>query len=116
MKFNNWFLLNEAVVKLIAIDYILIDKENMEIAVDSLYKGRYSSDLRPIEVYRSGDKFVLSDGHHRLLQAILNGDDDIRAVILPEEITSRGTIELDSSERNYGLEDLLDNGYLVRRL
>lgn len=112
------FLLHEQIKK-IDIDYLLPHKDDMETAVDSLSKGRPSFDTKPITVYPVGNNYVVADGHHRLLQAILDGDTEIKANILEQDprITSAGTIELDSSNgRFYGLDDLLDNGWLINRL
>ena len=117
MKFRLW-LESSGIIEL-DIDSILPDRDNMETAVDSLSKGMYSMDRKPIKVYRVGDRYVVSDGHHRLLQAILDGEDTIRATVETSEvpITDSGTMELDSSKgRFYGLEDELENGWLLRKL
>ena len=116
MEFKKWMMLNEALSRYIDIDDILPDKTNMEIAVDSLYKGNYSDDIEPIKLYKSGRKFVVGDGHHRLLQAIISGKHRIKAEIDNEEITDSGTVELDQELPYYGLEESLDNGYLLKRL
>jgi UDP-N-acetylmuramyl tripeptide synthase len=107
-------------VEEILINSILPDKDNMETAVDSLSKGMYSMDHKPIKVSRVGGKYVVLDGHHRLLQAILDGKDTIRAQVEDggKYIGVSGTIELDSSSagRFYGLDELLENGWLLNRL
>ena len=111
--------LNEGAAKVInvSIDDILPDKYNMEIAVDSLHKGMYSDSNAPLEVYRDNDKYILSDGHHRLLQYILNGDNDADVIVKDGKVSRKGTVDLDSSEgRYYGLDDSLENGWLINRL
>jgi hypothetical protein len=57
----------ELSLRKIAIENLLPDKDNMEVAVDSLHKGRYSSDKSPITAYKDKGKYIVADGHHRLL-------------------------------------------------
>lgn len=111
--------LNNKKIVRIPIEYILPDKDNMEIAVDSLYKGRYSNDSNPLEVYKVGDKYVLSDGHHRLLELIVNGEASADVYILNPNspISTDGTVELNLLDGDYyGLDNTLDNGWLIKRL
>lgn len=102
----------------IDIERLLPDKNNMEIAVDSLHKGMYSDDKRPIDVYKSGKKYIVADGHHRLLQAIINQEDSINVNILPySKISRNGTVALDLYNGDfYGLDSSLENGWLIKRL
>lgn len=125
MKQNNfaeWFktrdLLSEAKI---SIDNILPDKNNMEIAVDPLRKGMMSNDNKPLKVYKSKNhpnKYVLGDGHHRLLQAILAGNDFVDCYIDNNEISDNDTIQLDPLADGdfYGLDQTLENGWLINRL
>ena len=111
--------LNENVVKRIDIENLLPDKNNMEVAVDSLRKGMYSPSNKPIEVYPSEDKYIVADGHHRLLQAIIHGESSINAIILDSDkpMSRNGTIELDLYDGDYyGLDNNLENGWLIKRL
>lgn len=108
-----------AAVKKISIENLLPDKENMEVAVDSLRKGMRSSDNNPISVYKNKNKYIVADGHHRLLQSIINGDESINAKILDSDtpISTAGTIELDLFDGDYyGLDSSLENGWLIKRL
>jgi hypothetical protein len=117
MKFKLW--LESKDIFELDIDSILPDKDNMETAVDSLSKGMYSDDHRPIKVLKYDGKHILSDGHHRLLQAILNGENTIKAHVEDSNvpISDKGTIEIDSSNgRFYGLDELLENGWRLKRL
>lgn len=109
----------ESVIKKIDIEDLLPDKNNMEVAVDSLRKGMRSVDNKPIEVYKSGDKYIVADGHHRLLQAIINQESSVMVKILPSDtpISRNGTIELDLYNGDYyGLDETLKNGWLIKRL
>lgn len=117
LSFSEFFL--ESVIKKVDIEYLLPDKNNMEIAVDSLRKGMRSMDNKPIEVYRSEDKYIVADGHHRLLQSIINGDASVTIKILDNDkpMSRNGTIELDFySGDYYGLDETLENGWLIKRL
>lgn len=117
LSFLEFFL--ESVIKKVDIEYLLPDKNNMEIAVDSLRKGMRSMDNKPIEVYQSDDKYIVADGHHRLLQSIINGDASVMIKILYSEtpISRNGTVELDFySGDYYGLDETLENGWLIKRL
>jgi len=113
------YYINESVIKKVDIEYLLPDKNNMEIAVDSLYKGRRSTDKKPIEVYPSEDKYIVADGHHRLLQAIINKDSSVPVKVLDNDgtITRNGTLELDYYDGDYyGLDNNLENGWLIKRI
>jgi hypothetical protein len=113
------YYINESVIKKVDIEYLLPDKNNMEIAVDSLYKGKRSTDNKPIEVYPSEDKYIVADGHHRLLQAIINQDSSVPVKVLDNDgtITRNGTLELDFYDGDYyGLDNNLENGWLIRRI
>ena len=110
---------NQANLKKVPIEDLFPDKDNMEVAVDSLRKGHYSSDDAPIKVYENEGKYIVADGHHRLLQAIVNGEAYMRAKILHSDIpiSTQGTIELDFSDGDYyGLDSSLENGWLIKRL
>jgi hypothetical protein len=120
MKYTDYYNhLNESIVKRIDIENLLPDKYNMEVAVDSLRKGMYSPSNKPIEVYASEDKYIVADGHHRLLQAIINGESSISVKILDSDkpMSRNGTIELDLYDGDYyGLGNNLENGWLINRL
>jgi hypothetical protein len=110
---------NQSNLKKVLIEDLLPDKDNMEVAVDSLHKGNYSSDDAPITVYENEGKYIVADGHHRLLQAIVNGEAYMRVKILHSDIpiSTQGTIELDFSDGDYyGLDSSLENGWLIKRL
>ena len=112
--------LNEANVELVVdIENLLPDKANMEVSIDSLRKGMRSDDTRPIDVYRSKDKYIVGDGHHRLLQAIVNGESTVNVKVLDSEtpMSRTGTIALDSEDGDYyGLANNLDSGWMIKRL
>jgi hypothetical protein len=117
MKFKSW-LLTEAKI---SIEDILPDKNNMEVAVDSIRKGMNSIDNKPLKVYKSKehkDKYILGDGHHRLLQAILDGKDFVDCTIDNTELSDNGTIHLDPMAYGdfYGLYQNLEYGWLINRL
>ena len=117
MNFKNW-LLSETKIP---IEDILPDKDNMETAVDSIRKGMTSSDNKPLKVYKlknNQTKYVLADGHHRLLQAILAGNDSVNCTIDKTELSDNGTIQLDPMADGdfYGLDQTLENGWLINRL
>ena len=117
MKFKLW-LLSETKIP---IEDILPDKDNMETAVDSLRKGMTSNDNKPLKVYKlknNQNKYVLADGHHRLLQAILAGKDSVDCIIDETEISDNDTIQLDPMADGdfYGLDATLENGWLINRL
>jgi len=110
---------NQTSLKKIAIENLLPDKNNMEVAVDSLHKGQYSSDESPITAYKDKSKYIVADGHHRLLQAIIGGEAYMNVKILPSDhqITRKGTIKLDFLDGDYyGLDSSLENGWLINRL
>jgi hypothetical protein len=117
MNFKQW-LLSETKIP---IEDILPDKDNMETAVDSLRKGMTSNDNKPLKVYKlknNQNKYVLADGHHRLLQAILAGKDSVDCIIDETEISDSDTIQLDPMADGdfYGLDATLENGWLINRL
>jgi hypothetical protein len=117
MNFKQW-LLSETKIP---IEDILPDKDNMETAVDSLRKGMTSNDNKPLKVYKlknNKNKYVLADGHHRLLQAILAGKDSVDCIIDETEISDNDTIQLDLMADGdfYGLDATLENGWLINRL
>ena len=120
MKYTDYYNhLNESIIKKLDIENLLPDKNNMEIAVDSLHKGMYSPNKQPIEVYASDDKYVVADGHHRLLQAIIDGEASVVVKVLDYDkpMSRNGTIELDLYDGNYyGLDNKLENGWLINRL
>ena len=103
----------------VAIEDILPDKDNMETAVDSLRKGMYSNDNSPLEAYLVGDKYVLSNGHHRLLQAIIAGEAYVNVKVMSSQvpISPKGTVELNFLDGDYyGLDSSFENGWLISRL
>lgn len=110
----------EAQVMKVDIENLLPHKSDMEVAVHSLYNGRPSTDRSPIEVEAVGDgKYVVVNGHHRLLQAIIRGDAtvpvSVRSTTKPPSIN--GTIPLDFYDGDYyGLDSSLENGWLIKRL
>lgn len=114
--FKKWF--ESSNVFKIDIEQLLPHKSDMEVAVHSLSQGRPSIDKTPIEVYKVNDKFVVANGHHRLLQAILQGSDKVLVKILPSTtpISANGTIDLDFYDGDYyGLDSKLENGWLINR-
>ena len=118
-RYNSIQILNESDIKKVDIEDLLPDKNNMEIAVDSLRKGMRSPSEKPIEVYPSEDKFVVADGHHRLLQAIINQDSSVLVKVLHTDtpMTRNGTMELDFYDGDYyGLDNNLENGWMIKRL
>ena len=109
----------KSIIKKVEVEDLLPDKNNMEIAVDSLHKGMYSDSDKPIDVYVNGDKYVVADGHHRLLQLIIQKESNVTVKVLHSDtlISRRGTIELDLYDGNYyGLDNNLENGWLIKRL
>jgi hypothetical protein len=113
MNFKEW--LNQSV----DIELLLPDKDNMELAVHSLQNGRPSNDNKPIEVYQGGDHYVVADGHHRLLQAIIRGEAKVPVTILKSDkpMSTKNTVALDFNDGDfYGLDSSLENGWLIRRL
>jgi len=56
--------------------------------------------------------------HHRLLQAILAGNDSVNCTIDKTELSDNGTIPLDPMADGdfYGLDASLENGWLINRL
>jgi ParB-like chromosome segregation protein Spo0J len=120
MKYTDYYNhLTEAFIKRVDIENLLPDKDNMEVAVDSLRKGMQSPSSSPIEVYPSEDKYIVADGHHRLLQAIINGEASVNVKILDSEkpISRNGTIALDLYDGDYyGLDNNLESGWLIKRL
>ena len=112
-------ILENDIIKKVEIEELLPDKDNMEVAVDSLRKGMHSPSNKPLDVYKSEDKYIVADGHHRLLQSIINGDASVYVKILPSDkpISRNGTIELDFYDGDYyGLDSSLENGWLIKRL
>ena len=119
-KYTDYYkYLNESIVKRVDIENLLPDKNNMEVAVDSLRKGMQSPSNSPIEVYASEDKYIVADGHHRLLQAIINGESSVNVKVLDSEkpISRNGTVVLDFLDGDYyGLDNNLESGWLIKRL
>jgi hypothetical protein len=100
----------------ISIEDILPAKADMEVAVHSLKHERYSNDKSPLKVYKCKNrpgKYVLADGHHRLLQAILNDADFVNCIIDNTELSDNGTVTLDvlADGDFYGLDQTLDEEY-----
>lgn len=119
MKFTEWLEAVNNNLIVVNIEDIRPDKNNMEIAVDSLYKGMFSVDQGPIEVYKNRNKYVVSDGHHRLLQAIIRGAATVAVKVLPSKtvVPLRNTVKLDFLDGDYyGLDSSLSNGWLIKRL
>ena len=120
IKYTDYYkYLNESIVKRVDIENLLPDKNNMEVAVDSLRKGMQSPSNSPIEVYASEDKYIVADGHHRLLQAIINGESSVNVKVLDSEkpISRNGTVVLDFLDGDYyGLDNNLESGWLIKRL
>ena len=120
IKYKDYYnYLNESIVKRVEIENLLPDKNNMEVAVDSLRKGMRSPSNSPIEVYPNEDKYIVADGHHRLLQSIINGELSVNVKILDVDkpMSRKDTIELDLYDGDYyGLDNNLDNGWLIKRL
>jgi hypothetical protein len=117
MKFKSW--LESSGIITTDIENLLPSKSDMEVAVHSLQNGRPSTDKGPIEVYQAGDKYVVANGHHRLLQAILRGDASVKIKVLPSTtpISANGTVVLDFYDGDfYGLDSSLENGWLLKRL
>jgi hypothetical protein len=106
-------------VSTVSIDDLLPSVSDLNVAVHSIRQGYEAQSHGPISVYPHGDKYIVADGHHRLLRAIVNGENEINVKILPidKKVTGRGTIELDSSDGDYyGLDNRLENGWLIKRL
>ena len=123
MNFQHWMTYEESNLceTQIRIEDILPDKNNMEVAVDSIRKGMDSSDSKPLKVYKlknNKKKYVLGDGHHRLLQSILAGNKSIDCTIDKTELSGNSTIQLDPMADGdfYGLDQTLENGWLLKRL
>jgi hypothetical protein len=120
IKYTDYYkYLNESIVKRVDIENLLPDKNNMEVAVDSLRKGMQSPSNSPIEVYVSEDKYIVADGHHRLLQAIINGESSVTVKVLDSEkpMSRNGTVALDFLDGDYyGLDNNLESGWLIKRL
>jgi hypothetical protein len=115
MRFQEW--LNESGVVVVNIEDLLPAKDDMEVAIHSLQNGRPSTDTSPIQTYQVSDKYVVANGHHRLLQAILKGNASVKVIVLPGEVSTRGTITLDFYDGDYyGLDSSLSNGWLLKRL
>ena len=117
MQFKTW--LESSGIITVDIEHLLPAKDDMEVAVHSLTQGRPSTDKGPLEVYQSGDKYIVANGHHRLLQAILRGDASVKVMVLPSTtpISAQGTIALDFYDGDfYGLDSSLNNGWLLKRL
>jgi hypothetical protein len=116
-SFKKWF--EHANIVNVDIEQLLPHRSDMEVAVHSLYNGRPSINKSPIEVYKTNDKFIVANGHHRLLQAILQGSAKVAVSILPNKtpVSTNGTIELDFYDGDYyGLDSKLENGWLINRL
>jgi hypothetical protein len=81
MRFNVW-MENQAQLKGIPIQDMILRKEDLELAAHSLSQGRESMTSGPVKVYfvEQENKYDLADGYHRVLRAIL----DRRDVILAE--------------------------------
>lgn len=105
----------------VPVEDVLPDRENLDIAADSLYHGRESQDTRPLEVYAAGDKYVLADGHHRFLRAVCDGKTHVAVSVREAEKppSTEGTVTLDPDHEDgkYGLtKSLPRNGFRVRKL
>lgn len=102
------------------IEDLLPARDDMEVAVDSLSKGRLAFDQGPIEVYQVGDKYVVANGHHRLLQTIIRGQAaTVQIKVLPSAtpMSTANTVPLDFYDGDYyGLDSSLRNGWLIKRL
>ena len=110
----------ESQIAKVDIENLLPHKQDMETAVHSLYNGRPSTDRSPIEVEPVGDgRYIVLNGHHRLLQAIMRGEAQVNISIKPTQKAPNltGTIPLDFYDGDfYGLDSSLENGWLIKRL
>jgi len=107
--------------KMLAVDIesLLPHKDDMEVAVHSLQNSRPSTDRNPIEVWATGDgRFVVVNGHHRLLQVILRGEESkVQVTVTGQANSISGTVVLDFYDGDfYGLDSSLENGWLLPRL
>lgn len=107
----------EGEVKTVPIASILPDKENLEEAVQNYRDGKRTGDSRPLEVYPypAKDKYVLADGHHRLIEAICDGKNEVEVRCRDHEFEKRpeGTVKLKDGKDYYGLRKSLSNGDLL---
>lgn len=81
----------------IPFNQLVIDKENLSIAIQNIKESRPSrSKSKPMQVARSNDgKYYLLDGYHRFVEAVVNGKNRTKGVLLNksyEELKKKGMI------------------------
>lgn len=89
---------------------LIMDKENAGLAVHSLSQGRSSLTSGPVKVIQTPQGYVLTDGYHRTLQAILSGKDTIAATVEtpdydPYVPPAARRYVYDADDEFYGLEE-----------
>ena len=66
----------------ILIKDIILNKDEIESAVDNISRGLRAITQGPLEVYYhpSEDKYELSNGYHRIIEALFQGKKEIEAI------------------------------------
>lgn len=112
------FLENNQKFKILIKD-IILTKDEIVSAVDNISRGLGSITQGPLEVYHhpSEDKYELSNGYHRIIEALFRGKKEIDVISkgtatwdLPKDIFSP-----DFDKKYFGMEDFVEE-YILRKI
>lgn len=106
---------------IVPIGSLLLSKEEVRAAVENLSRGLSSMTEGPVEVnyHPSLDKFQLTNGYHRLVEALMRGESEIEvnnegeASWRPPNLGDRYKPDWDADY--YGMEEFIEL-YMLRRL
>jgi hypothetical protein len=100
---------------------LLLSKEEVQAAVDNLSRGLPSMTEGPVEInyHPSLGKFQLTNGYHRLVEALLRGQSEIKVHNTGEATWSppnrSDLYKPDWDADYYGMEEFIES-YVLRRL
>ena len=108
MNFKTWLETVE-VTEVLPIQNLILDKDNIALAVHSLSQGRGPMTKEPVKVIHTKQGYSLVDGYHRTLETILRGEDTVNASVTvpdydPYITPAARRYVYDPDDEFYGLE------------
>lgn len=103
----------------ISIKNIILTKDEVESAVDNISRGLGSMTQGSLEVYYHPlqDKYELSNGYHRIIEALFQGKKEIDVISkgtatwdFPQDIFSP-----DFNKKYFGMEDFIEE-YVLKKI
>ncbi|MDB4490008.1 hypothetical protein N9045_00685 [bacterium] len=100
---------------------LILSKEEVQAATDNLSRGLPSMTEGPVEVnyHPSLGKFQLTNGYHRLVEALMRGESEIQVSNQGEASwrppSLEDTYKPDWDADYYGMEEFIES-YVLRRL